>query len=186
MLDLVHDDVGEGFEAEKEEEGARALGTEQVAEQNGQVHGHNARVGKHHHGADVGLPGKIPLQMVTIGKAVVDSEQRYADQRAGDVGPGQVAAFGAEKHKVDQMEEAVVDQEEKRHLPPRGRGGIDRLVVHREILGGELPERQDSSPVEKSDDNALPPIDPHDDGEVPAFDQGKGHGGEVGEKKEKG
>ncbi len=64
--------------------------------------------------------------------------------------------------------------------------GLYSLPINFEPFCGKIFELFHPPPVEKTDDNVLPPVDPEERKDAPALDQGQDNNGEIGDEKEGG
>ena len=86
-----------------------------------------------------------------------------------------------QEKEISKVKESIMKGKEEGHGSPGSGRWLDGSVVHPHTVGAEVLEIIHLDEVEKTDGNALPPIDPHQDTDFPILNQGENHDDEVRE-----
>ncbi len=105
--------------------------------------------------------------------------------REKDVGRYRVTN-GVEKDKIEALEETVVEKKESGRTLPSFYCGRNTFPVNLQALCGKFLQFFDAAPVEETDDDTLPPVDPEEGSDVPVLDHGQNDYSDVGEKEKQG
>ena len=90
-----------------------------------------------------------------------------------------------EKEEVDDVKALIMKQEKPSRRPLCLPRRFDRLIIDAETFRGELLEIQYPAPIETPNDDALPPVDPHDISDIPFLHDSEDDRHKVGEDEER-
>ena len=180
----MHGHIRGRFQQQKDNQRTRAAAQDGDTGNDHEMHGDNPDIGEKHQIADVRHPFLFLLAIVAVGEPVIQVEHADAYQYIEYREPACHCCIVNEKDQVAQVKEAVVQGKKPCGLALRFRCWFDGPVVDLETGSGELFQVHDPAYVEVPDDDALAPVDPHQDKHIPLLENRQHDRDQVGQQQD--